>query len=255
MIGGGYNNTASGGYSYNTGRHRQCRLRRLPASRPATRQTPTHGGSFVWSNGTSTNSWGDNTFTVRAHGGVRFYTAAGIGTGVSLPAGGGSWSGLSDRAAKENFQQVDPQVVLEKLSQVPVTTWNYRTQDDAIRHLGPVAQDFMAAFGLGEDERFISTVDADGIALAAIQGLNRIVQEKDARISRLESRNKTQQQQIEALTAQNADFEQRLRALEQGGSSRVEGLSDLPLDQGGWLLLAGLGVGALAVWRRKDRNS
>jgi hypothetical protein len=51
-------------------------------------------------------------------------------------------------------------------------TWNYRSQDTAVRHLGPTAQDFHAAFALGENETSISTVDEGGVALAAIQGLN-----------------------------------------------------------------------------------
>jgi hypothetical protein len=54
--------------------------------------------------------------------------------------------------------------------------------------MGPVAQDFHAAFGLGSDDKGISTVDADGVALAAIQALNRKVEEKDARIRELEQR-------------------------------------------------------------------
>ncbi len=94
----------------------------------------------------------------------------------------------------------------------------------------------------------ITTIDADGVALAAAQGLYELSQDQGRRIKSLEEENAT-------LKAQMGDFERRLRALEQGGSGRVEGLSDQPLDQGGWLLLAGLGIGALAVWRRKDRSS
>ncbi len=68
---------------------------------------------------------------------------------------------------------------------VPILTWNYKTQDDSIRHLGPMAQDFRAAFELGEDEKHISTVDADGVALAAIQELYRMNLQKDERIREL----------------------------------------------------------------------
>jgi hypothetical protein len=56
-----------------------------------------------------------------------------------------------------------------------------------IHHIGPVAQDFHATFGLGHDERYIGTIDADGVALAAIQGLHQIVQEKDCEIDQLKS--------------------------------------------------------------------
>jgi hypothetical protein len=51
-----------------------------------------------------------------------------------------------------------------------------------------MAQDFHAAFGVGEDDRHISTVDADGVALAAIQALYGLVQERDLQIAALEQR-------------------------------------------------------------------
>jgi hypothetical protein len=77
---------------------------------------------------------------------------------------------------------------LERLSRIQIAEWNLKSQDPAIRHLGPTAQDFYAAFGLGEDERYIGAVDADGVALAAIQGLHRLVQEQQEQIARLEMR-------------------------------------------------------------------
>ena len=94
---------------------------------------------------------------------------------------------LSDRNSKANFAAVDARAVVEKLAQIPISTWNYKTQDAAIRHIGPMAQDFAAAFGVGEDDTHITTIDADGVSLAAIQGLYQIVQEKDQRIAQLES--------------------------------------------------------------------
>ena len=120
--------------------------------------------------------------------------------GVLLPPGSNDWLRGSDRAVKENFVSIDPIEILDRLSQVPIDEWNLITQDPSIRHMGPVAQDFHAAFGLGESNRHISTTDADGIALAAIQGLYQIAKEKDA--------------QIAALQEQIARLEQRLVALE-----------------------------------------
>ena len=108
--------------------------------------------------------------------------------GPALAAGAGAWGVLSDRNMKANFKEVDTRGVLEKVAAMPVTEWNYTTQDETIRHVGPMAQDFRAAFGLGEDERHITSSDADGIALAAIQGLYKIVQEKNSRIADLERR-------------------------------------------------------------------
>jgi hypothetical protein len=153
---GGANNEASGAYSFAAGANGHA----------------THDGSFVWSSYERTDSWGNQTFTVRAHGGVRFYSGSGTGTyGVQLSSGGGSWTSLSDRAAKTNVLPVDNRAILAQVAALPVQTWNYKTQDVSIRHIGPMAQDFYAAFGVGEDDTHITTVDADGVALAAIQGL------------------------------------------------------------------------------------
>jgi hypothetical protein len=133
---------------------------------------------------------------VRAHGGARFYTASGTSTGVSLAAGGGSWSNLSDRNTKENFQAVDPQEVLAQVAQLPITSWNYKSQKDEIRHLGPVAQDFSRLFSLGEDDTHITTVDVDGVALAAIQGLYEISQDQAELIKDLQAENESLRNQL-----------------------------------------------------------
>ena len=83
--------------------------------------------------------------------------------------------------------------------QIPMGTWNYKTQDPSIRHIGPMAQDFYAAFGLGVDDRHIGTVDADGVALAAIQGLYDVVHEKDAAFASLQGQNSELLKRVEAL--------------------------------------------------------
>jgi hypothetical protein len=137
-----------------------------------------------------------NEFAVRATGGVRLVTGVdGTGTptaGATLAAGSGTWGSLSDRDAKANFQAVDSDDVLERVAELEITTWNYKAQDPSTRHIGPMAQDFYAAFGLGGDDRRITTVDADGVSLAAIQALNqklnRALKKKDAKISDLERR-------------------------------------------------------------------
>ena len=98
-------------------------------------------------------------------------------TGARL-TDGGVWTDNSDRNAKENFAPVDGSEVLEKVMALPVQTWNYKTEGDAIRHLGPVAQDFHAAFGLGNDDKHLAALDSTGVALAAIQGLNRKLEEQ-----------------------------------------------------------------------------
>ena len=106
----------------------------------------------------------------------------------------GTFVSSSDRNLKENFAPLEPREVLEKVVALPITRWNYKS-DAGTAHLGPVAQDFHAAFGLGADDKHIAVVDEGGVALAAIQGLNQKVEEqrgelksRDARIAELEKR-------------------------------------------------------------------
>jgi len=94
----------------------------------------------------------------------------------------------SDRNVKGNFADVDARDILARLSAIPIETWNYKRQDPSVRHIGPMAQDFYATFGVGEDDRHINTVDASGVSLAAIQALYQIVQQKDAQVAELEAR-------------------------------------------------------------------
>lgn len=102
-------------------------------------------------------------------------------TGVTMAAGSGAWSSLSDRHMKTGFVAVDALDVLARVIELPLGTWSYLAQGEGIRHMGPMAQDFHAAFGLGESDTRIATIDADGVAFAAIQGLNQKLEaERDA---------------------------------------------------------------------------
>ena len=141
-----------------------------------TRATTTAGatGSFVYGDRSSPNqvqSFAPNEFLVRAAGGTYIYSNASLSTGVKLAPSANAWSSLSDVNSKEHFRDLDGIDVLAKLAQMPIREWNYKAQDTAIRHVGPTAQDFHAAFGLGEDPLRISTIDADGIALAGVKAL------------------------------------------------------------------------------------
>jgi trimeric autotransporter adhesin len=224
---GGADNQASGAYSFAAGANAHA----------------TDDGSFVWSSSESTDSYGIDTFTVRAHGGARFYTAAGTGTGVVLQAGSGSWSSLSDQASKENINLADTQALLKSVATLPIATWNYKSQDTAIRHIGPMAQDFYAAFGVGEDKKYISSIDADGVALASIQGLYTITQEQKA--------------QIETLKTENANTHARLTALEAIQGTRNPTVCQPAFNLNTWLpgLFGLLGVAAGALISRKRGNS
>jgi endosialidase-like protein len=122
---------------------------------------------------------------MRAVGGIFMFAAGSTQatyTGVVLPPGAQAWIAASDRAGKDNLAAVDVRDVLRKTVAMPIATWNWKSQDASIRHMGPMAQDFHAAFGLGETPKGISTVDADGVALAAIQGLNAKVEEQASTI-------------------------------------------------------------------------
>ncbi len=228
VAGGAFNETAGGG-SFVAGRY-------------AKNSNANHNGVFLFADSSSASNFSStaaNQFRVRATGGVQFVTGIdGSGNptaGVEVASGGGSWSSLSDRAAKANLAPVDRRAILEQVARLPIQTWNYTTQDPSIRHIGPMAQDFYAAFGVGEDDRHISTVDADGVALAAIQGLYQ--------------QNQELQQENAALRSRLDTLEARLAALERGGARAA----DAPLGALGWpgvgLALAGLGGVAWAARR------
>jgi hypothetical protein len=109
----------------------------------------------------------------------------------------------SDRNLKENFSPVSPREVLEKVATLPISRWNFKG-DAATPHVGPMAQDFYAAFGTGTDERHIATVDADGVALAAIQGLNqKLEQTLEQKETELTELKQTVAELKELVTAMN----------------------------------------------------
>ena len=92
-----------------------------------------------------------------------------------------TFTSTSDRAAKTAFVPVDVRLVLDQLARMPIATWSYKNEG-SIRHIGPVAQDFSTAFGVGYDDKTITTIDADGVALAAIQGLHQMMRQKDVKL-------------------------------------------------------------------------
>ncbi len=110
----------------------------------------------------------------------------------------GTVTGSSDRNVKENFSPVNPQEVLEKVATIPISRWNYKTEND-VTHVGPMAQDFYSAFQVGLNDKTISMVDADGVALAAIQGLNQKLAAKESKIQQLEKQNESLEQRLSAL--------------------------------------------------------
>jgi len=165
------------------------------------------GGTFtLQSEGAIQMRTGGNTtrFQLTADGGLSLRRGPGgpdadkaiqVGTNTSTGNGAhltntGVWTNASSRHFKQDFEAIDPRAVLERLLQLPVQAWRYQGES-AVRHMGPTAEDFRAAFGLGGDERYIGSVDADGVALAAIQGLNAKLEAENAalraRLERLEA--------------------------------------------------------------------
>jgi hypothetical protein len=187
----GFHSIASGDYSVALGHHASANG---------------NAGSFVFGDSSSVNAvvpGAANQFVVRAAGGVTIYTAPDLLAGVFLNPGDGAWSQVSDARMKTNFRDLDGEDVLARLGRVPIREWNYISQDASIRHVGPTAQDFHAAFGLGSSDRRISTLDPDGIALKAIQAL-------DARTRRLDEEHAALR---EALLRENAALKEELAAL------------------------------------------
>jgi Chaperone of endosialidase/Nif11 domain len=105
----------------------------------------------------------------------------------------------SDRNTKENFAAVDGEDILRRLRSVPIMTWNYKRQPATVRHIGPMAQDFKAAFHVGEDERHIAVVDPNGVALAAAKALDEQTSIQEQRIEALQKENEELQRRIERL--------------------------------------------------------
>jgi hypothetical protein len=130
-------------------------------------------------------------------GGVTFSTGSiAPNQTVSWSPGQASWSFTSDRNAKTRIEPLDPQSVLEKVMSLPINEWSYLGFEQ--RHIGPMAQDFHAAFPLNESETTLNDADLHGVALAAIQGLNQKLK-----------------QELEEKESELRQLKQRLEALEQ----------------------------------------
>ena len=182
-------------------------------------------GSFVFADNTGTASTltgGTNQFVVRAAGGALFYSNSAMTLGVQLAANGTQWSSLSDVRAKHAFRDLDHDDLLARIAAMPVTEWSYKAQDAAIRHIGPTAQDFHAAFGLGEDPLRIGTLDADGVALAGVKGVEARTRHLSERLATLETENAGLRTELDGARARvasliddNAAIRDRLSRLEQ----------------------------------------
>ena len=162
---GGYLNTASGDYSLAAGSGARA----------------TQAGSFVWddASGFFVDSPAANTFTVQAAGGIWLGTnsspSIGGGRFIDTSTGAyltstGTWTNNSDRTKKHDLKALNTRTVLDKVARMPITSWSYKAEKPSVRHIGPMAQDFYKAFGLGLDDKHITTIDEGGVALARDPG-------------------------------------------------------------------------------------
>src|SRR6185503_1616959 len=171
-------------------------------------------GTFIWSDGSATASvdtfrnTANNEFALRATGGFRFRTNLAGTTGCNLPAGSGVFNCTSSRYTKENFLLTSGNDVLSKLRGIQISTWNYISEGNKVRHMGPMAEDFFQAFQLGTGNTSIGVQDLAGVSLAAIKELDQRtiqLQQRTAEVEGLRS-------QVNALQSANSQMEKRLAA-------------------------------------------
>jgi hypothetical protein len=214
----GEDNTASGASSVALGYHAHTNAR---------------SGSFVFGDRSTVDTIRagvNHSANWRVSGGFRVFTSSNLSTGVTIQSGAsvsnwgqsnaviststgaylstsGVWQDVSDVNRKHLFAEVSGEDVLARLRSLPITTWTYKVDADDVRHLGPTAQDFHAAFGLGNDPTTIAGVDEGGVALAAAQALEVRSTDQAARIEALEERNGQ-------MERENAEMRARLERIE-----------------------------------------
>jgi hypothetical protein len=217
-VGGGAINEASGDYAIVPGG--EANSAAAPHSfAGGTNASATHEGAFIWSDTSSggLTTLNPNEFAVLASGGTFFFSNAGATTGVELSSGSGSWSSASSRTLKSDVDPVDGPDVLDRVEDLEISTWSYDSENEGVRHMGPMAEEFYEAFELGDDEEQISNVDADGVALAAIQGLAERhdvtadrVEETVDRVEKTADRVEATGDRLDATEADLAETEERV---------------------------------------------
>jgi hypothetical protein len=179
-----------------------------------------HDGAFVWADSQVPNMASSfaNQFIVRAQGGFYLQNDSSLDeqpfsflntSTTAFLSAGGTWVDASDENLKEGFEAVEPRAVLDKVAELPVRSWAYKAEP-GVRHIGPTGQDFHAAFGLGTDDKHIASVDADGVALAAIKGLDRELRAERRRRAGLERKLRAERHR---RVAQIARLEARVAGL------------------------------------------
>jgi len=221
----GEDNTASGAASVALGYHAHTNARQ---------------GSFVFSDRSSVDTLRagvNHSANWRVSGGFRIFTASNLSTGVTIQSGAsvsnwgqsnaviststgaylstaGVWQSVSDVNRKHLFADIPGETVLARLRALPIRSWSYKAEPSTVRHIGPTAQDFQAAFGLGSDSTTISGVDESGVALASVQALDARAAAQATEIATLREQNRRLQAASVADSARIAALEARLTRLE-----------------------------------------
>jgi hypothetical protein len=179
---GGYHNSARGQHSFAAGRN----------------AIANENHTFVWGGGSleETVSQGEGSFVVYAPGGVYLFAGSPGSGGCTLLSGSSGWSCSSDRSLKSGIVVVEASDVLDRVVSLPIARWSF-TAAPGVAHMGPMAQDFHATFGLGDDPTRLAPMDVQGVALAAIQGLNAKLEERVARLAHAAA---VKDDQIQALS-------------------------------------------------------
>ncbi|MGV6860140.1 MAG: tail fiber domain-containing protein [Putridiphycobacter sp.] len=208
----GYHPTASGDYAMSLGNYSTASGNNSFAM--GFQAKAIHSGSFIYADKSTTGyieTTADNQFMVRAAGGTIFFTSSDLTTGVVLAPGAGSWSILSDSTKKENITPINYNDYLSQLDSIDVYRWNYKSQANSIQHIGPMAQDFYAAFNIGSDSTYINSGDFDGVNLVLLKGLNEKIEVIDNQKDELNKLN----QELELLKKQRQELEEKLKFIEE----------------------------------------
>jgi hypothetical protein len=186
----------------------------------------THTGTMVMGDESTTDSvrnQADNEFRIRYNGGIRLRVStaangntpgAGGNVGCDLTIAVPSWTCASSRTLKENFEPVDGEDVLSRIRGIPITTWNMIGGEPGVRQLGPVAEDFYAAFPLGLGETTIGMGNIDGVNLAAAKALEARTTHLQAQLDARTAQVQALQKQVHAQARALSQMEARLRAIE-----------------------------------------
>ena len=189
----------------------------------------THTGTMVMGDESTTDSvrnQADNEFRIRYNGGIRLRVStaangntpgAGGNVGCDLTVAVPSWTCASSRTLKENYLTVDGEDVLARVRALPITTWSMIGGDRSVRHLGPVAEDFYHAFGLGIGETTIGLGDIDGVSLAGVKALEArtaaLRAEVDARTTELRQEREARAAETAALRGELAELRAQVQAI------------------------------------------